>query len=158
MRRRIIYLTGPNCWLICDSATPSVPAAVQQQWQVEPGVSVRSLDRGYRLSKSGASLTITWLGREPRMRYVRAIEGRHAGWVGVKWKAQKAGALVTAESSEDCPQLVALISPTADFSLGIVSSKVTARGLVSAELVRGNTLWRITSGPDGVSAHEVSSR
>lgn len=155
MRRRVIYLTGPNCWLICDRAIPSVPTPMLQQWQVEPGVSVRSLDRGYRLSKSGASLTITWLGREPRMRYVKAVEGRHAGWVGVKWKAQKAGALVTAESSEDSPQLVALIAPSADNPLGLVSSKVTARGLVTAELVRGSQLWRVTCGPDGVSVDEL---
>lgn len=156
MRRRVIYLAGPDCWLIWDTATPTEPAPLLQQWQVEPGVTVRSLDRGYKLLKSGKSLTMTWLGREPRMRYVKAVEGQHAGWVGVKWKVREAGSLVIAESKDNvAPQLLTLIAPSGASPLGVVSSKLTTTGKVTAELSRGVRSWRVVADADGVSALEA---
>lgn len=156
MRRRVIYLAGPDCWLIWDTATPSEPAPLLQQWQVEPGVTVRSLDRGYKLLKSGKSLTMTWLGREPRMRYVKAVEGQHAGWVGVKWKVREAGSLLIAESKESAsPQLLTLIAPSGASPLGVVSSKLTTTGKVTAELSRGVKSWRVVADADGVTALEA---
>lgn len=156
MRRRVIYLAGPGCWLIWDTATPAEPVPVLQQWQVEPGVAVRSLDRGYKLLKSGKSLTMTWLGREPRMRYVKAVEGRHAGWVGMKWKARKAGALVTAESQDTASsQLLTLIAPSGESPLGIVSSKLTERSTLTAELSRGAQTWRVGADLEAVTVLEV---
>lgn len=156
MRRRVIYLAGPDCWLIWDAATPTQPAPMVQQWQVEPGVIVRSLDRGYKLLKSGKSLTVTWLGQQPSMRYVKAVEGRHAGWVGVKWKTLEAGALLIAESRDTpSPQLLALIAPSGQSPLGVVSSKLTTTGKVTAELTRGARTWRVVADSDGVTALEA---
>jgi len=156
MRRRVIYLAGPDCWLIWDTATPVEPTPVLQQWQVEPGVNVRSLDRGYKLLKSGKSLTMTWLGKEPGLRYAKAVEGRHAGWVGVKWKTLQAGSLLTAESRDTAsPQLVTLIAPSGESPLGVVSSKVAGTGSITAELSRGMKSWRVVADSDGVSALEM---
>ena len=155
MRRSVIYLAGPDCWLIWDTATPAQPAPIVQQWQVEPGVIVRSLDRGYKLLKSGKSLTVTWLGRDPSMRYVKAVEGQHAGWVGVKWKTLETGSLLMAESRDtSSPQLLTLIAPSGQSPLGVVSSKLTT-GKAVVELTRGARTWRVVADSDGVAAIEA---
>lgn len=155
MRRRFIYLAAPDCWLIWDTALPAAPTSLLQQWQVEPGVTVRSHDRGYKLLKSGRSLSITWLGRDPLMRFAKAVEGQHAGWIGVKWKVREPGSVVTAESRDKLsPQLLALIAPSGESPLGVVTSKLTG-GKVTAELMRGGTSWSVAADSGGVTILEA---
>lgn len=64
--RRVVYLPGPDCWIVVDSSTSLDPVPLTQHWHVEPGVETRFRDRGFRLRREEAVLNMTWLGRGGR--------------------------------------------------------------------------------------------
>lgn len=146
--RRVVYLPGPDCWIVMDSATSPARVPLVQHWHLEPGTVSRFVDRGFRLTRDGAALGMTWLGRKPnKLRRHTAEEGDLRGWIGTKWKTLAAGALLTATvPAAESSRLVTLISPNSTRPLGVVDSLVQADGAVSAVLVRGGRLWNVSVG------------
>lgn len=147
--RRVVYLPGPDCWIVVDSSTSPAPAPLVQHWHLEPGTTTRFRDRGFRLTREGASLGMTWLGRTPAiLRRKFAEDGDMRGWIGTAWKELSAGTLLTAATRDsESNRLVTLISPNSPQPLGVVESLVQLDGTVSAVLNRGGRPWRVHIGP-----------
>ncbi|WP_193119409.1 heparinase II/III domain-containing protein [Brachybacterium tyrofermentans] len=143
VRRRIIYLPGPDCWIVFDSANRAAGRAIRQHWHVEPDLRVRMLDNGYRLAGRGTELLMYWLGRGTTLRKEVADETSLAGWIGTKWKTMQPSTRLVAESSLQRPRLVTLIAPRRSTALGIVSSYVTSAGDLSVTMVRGQKQWLV---------------
>lgn len=140
--RRVIYLRDPDCWIVYDSVDAAEFVALAQNWQVEPGLTVRYSDHGFRLTDKGRSLTMTWLGAGATLERKTAVDGEHTGWVGTKWKSLEAGTRLVASSGRR-NRLVTLIAPHHPTPLGIVDSHVTVAGNLSLNLTRGSSHWRI---------------
>lgn len=147
--RRVVYLPGPDCWIVVDSSTVPTPVQLVQHWHLEPGTVSRFRDRGFHLKRGGDSMSMTWLGRaHTTLGRQSAEDGKMAGWIGTAWKEVTASDLLTARSSASrSSRLVTLISPNSPKPLGIVESLVQMDGAVSATLVRGGRSWvvRISS-------------
>ncbi|HEX7352477.1 heparinase II/III domain-containing protein [Brachybacterium sp.] len=154
VRRRIIYLPGPDCWIVIDSADPAVGQQIRQHWHVEPDLQVRMLDNGYRLVGQTSELLMYWLGRGSTLRRDVAAESSLDGWIGTKWKTMRPSTRLVAESSLQRPRLVTLIAPRRSVPLGIVSSYVTSIGDVSVTVVRGQDEWRIRTFGDGLTVRQ----
>lgn len=148
--RRVIYLREPDFWLVIDNATGDTDLKLAQNWQVESGVRVRYLDRGFRLANRSTSLTMTWLGTGARLKRQEAAEVDLTAWIGTRWKTLEAGVRIASESI-GTNRLVTLIAPHYPTPLGIVDSRVTLGGEVSAEVVRGGKQWKLRVKPDSVS-------
>ncbi|MBP2409041.1 heparinase II/III domain-containing protein [Brachybacterium fresconis] len=151
VRRRVVYLPGPDCWIVSDSAESNSKMPIVQHWQVEPGIKVRFRDRAFRLFGPKTSLTMTWLGSGAKLRAIEAADERVDAWVGVKWKTLKPGVRLTAESNSSASRLTTLIAPNAPQPLGIIDSRVTMTGDLALDLSRGESVWKIRSTRDGVS-------
>lgn len=147
--RRVVYLPGADCWIVVDSSTSPVKVPLVQHWHLEPGTVSRFRDRGFRLTRGGAALGMTWLGRTPsNLRRRIAEDGDMRGWIGTAWKTLTAGTLLTATApAAESSRLVTLISPNEPQPLGVVESLVQADGSVSAVLVRGVRSWSVRIGP-----------
>lgn len=155
VRRRVVYLTGPDCWVICDSAKPASTTPIVQHWQVEPGIKARFRDRAFRLFSPKASMTMTWLGSGAKLSAHQAVADSEAAWVGTKWKTLKPGTRIVAESTSSARRLTTLIAPNTPTPLGIVDSRVTLAGDLSMELTRGSEGWRVRVDSAGVSVVAV---
>ncbi|MFK5689617.1 heparinase II/III family protein [Ornithinimicrobium sp. LYQ92] len=143
VRRRVIYLTGPDAWLVIDTADPAAGAPIRQHWHVELDTKVRVLDNGYRLAGARAQFTMYWLGRGTALSHRLADDRSHDAWIGTRWKTMQPSARITAESRARSPRLVTLLVPQAGNPLGVVSSHVATTGTTSLDLVRGGARWRI---------------
>ncbi|MGP5086286.1 heparinase II/III domain-containing protein [Brachybacterium tyrofermentans] len=152
--RRIIYLTGPECWIVCDWADASIKLPIVQHWQVEPGIKARFRDRAFRLFNATSSMTMTWLGSGAKLSAKAANDDSQVAWVGTKWKTLKAGTRLVAESNTSARRLTTLIAPNSPKPLAIVDSRVTLAGDLSIELSRGGREWRVRADSEGVSVLE----
>lgn len=153
LTRRVIFLPGPECWIVWDEATDPMP--IQQSWLVDVGVVARRHDRGFELRSGDRSVLMTWLGQTPAFRTHRAKEGDLHGWIATKWKAMRAGTLITATSQKSRMRSVALIGPSAPQEIALVSSYVTSAGLLAATVMRGPRLWSITVDGESITVDEV---
>lgn len=153
--RRVIYLTGPDCWVVCDWADPAIKSPIVQHWQVEPGIKARFRDRAFRLYNAKASMTMTWLGGGAKLSAKEAENGSDVAWIGTKWKTLKAGTRLVAESSSTARRLTTLIAPNTPKPVGIVDSRVTMAGDLAIELSRGGRGWRVRADAEGVSVVDV---
>lgn len=154
VRRRIIYLPSPDCWIVFDSANRSAGRAIRQHWHVEPDLRVRMLDNGYRLAGRDTELLMYWLGRGTTLRKEVANDSSLAGWIGTKWKTMQPSTRLVAESSLQRPRLVTLITPRRSTPLGIVSSYVTSVGDLSVTMVRGQNQWLVQILSDELTVRE----
>lgn len=152
--RRVIFLTGPDCWIVWDT-TDSQEHPLIHQWHTEPGLSAQRHDRGFRLRSGSTTLHLSWLGRPPTLRRRKAAENDYRGWIGTRWKTLEPGSLITAEATQDSHGLALLIAPSHDTPLGIVDSYVTLKGALTATLTRGRTTWSLRI-EDEVSIQEVT--
>jgi hypothetical protein len=149
VRRRVIYLPGPDCWIIVDSSGQAGNRPIRQHWHVEPGARVRVLDNGYRIVGQESELFMYWLGRGTTLRREEADGSSLAAWIGTKWKNMEPSTRIVAESTPRAARVVTLVAIARDAPLGIVSSYVTTSGELSLNLTRGRELWRVrTSGTD----------
>lgn len=156
LTRRVIYLPGPDCWIVVDSSQSPDPVVLAQHWHLEPGVGSQFRDRGFRLSRNGQTLDISWLGRTPALRRNPAVDGKLTGWVSTRWKTLVPGAqLVASTTASATNKLVTLISPRARQPLGVVDSLVRKDGSVSVALVRGGKIWNILADDTGTSVNET---
>lgn len=143
LRRRVIYLAGPDCWIIRDTADGDTGSLLRQHWQADLGLRCRRHDRGFTLQDKDRSMSLTWLGGTPRLSRHEAQDGDLRGWVGTRWKTLKPGTLLTAERQNPDRGLTVLIAPNAGTPLGIVDSYVTTSGTVTATLCRGGDAWKV---------------
>lgn len=148
VRRRVIYLRGPDCWLVQDIANSASGVPLVQHWHADVGVAVRRHDRGFLLRADEGSVHLTWLGSAPR--FVRRPAADHdlRGWIGTRWKTLKPGTLITAQATQPERGLAVLIAPAAGAPLGIVSSYVTTKNVLTATLVRGGKTWAVHMGDE----------
>lgn len=150
LRRRVVYLVGPDCWIIRDAAEGDTGSALRQHWQVDIGLRCRRHDRGFTIQDKRRSMALTWLGGAPRLSRHEAVDGDPRGWIGTRWKTLKPGTLLTAETRTPSRGLTVLIAPNIGAPLGIVDSYVTTAGAVTATVCRGDRAWtiRIEDGQD----------
>lgn len=153
VRRRVTYLTGPDCWIVWDTTTADT-ATLAQRWHVDIGITCTRHDRGFELRDGNRSLNMTWLGATPRLQRHEAAEGDLQGWIGTRWKTLKPGTLITAEANGKRGRLVTLIAPSAPRELGVVRSYVTTTGVLDAVLMRGPRVWRVRIDGDTVNVVE----
>lgn len=154
LSRRVIYLTSPDCWIVWDQAETDAPVVMRQHWHVDIDVTVARHDRGFELRDGKRSLNMIWLGAMPRLARYRAVDGDHRAWVGTRWKTQKPGTLITAESPARASTVVTLIAPSAPQELGVVRSYLTSTGVLDAVLMRGPRVWRVRIDEDTVNVNE----
>lgn len=154
--RRVVYLPGPDGWIVVDSSTSPDPVTLKQHWHVDPGVSTRFRDRGFRLTCDGTVLNMTWLGRAPNLHRQIAEEGTMRGWVGTGWKTLTPGAQLVASTRATVKnRLVTLISPNSPHPLGVVESLVQGNGEVSVTLARAGKTWSVRLG--AATTHVIAS-
>lgn len=154
LSRRVIYLTGLDCWIVWDQAKSDSPVVVRQKWHVDIDVTASRHDRGFELRDGKRSLNMVWLGILPRLARHRAVDGDHRAWIGTRWKTQGPGTLITAESPARSSTLLTLICPSAPQELGVVRSYLTTTGVLEAVLMRGPRLWRVRIHEDIVDVVE----
>lgn len=156
IRRRALYFTEPDCWIVWDHTPSTTAAPLEQAWHVDHGISVTRHDRGYELRDGTRFLTMSWLGTLPQLRLHRATEGDLRGWVGTRWKTLLPGSRITAQASPHIHRNVVLIAPQGDFPLGIVRSYITTAGTLEAAVNRGADTWRVTVKPGAARAVKFS--
>lgn len=157
LERRVIYLRGPDCWLVWDRAErlDGGELVLEQHWQTDVGVNVRIRDRGFRLNDSHRALTMTWLGQDHHLSHHRAVKGEDlTGFVGTEWKTLEPASRITATANGTSPQLVALIGAHSPTPLGLMDSFVMQNGAMILSPVRGDAWWSINIGEDSVKVHE----
>ena len=147
VRRRVLYLTGPDCWIVWDHTPLTDTVPLEQTWHVDHGVTVTRHDRGYELRDGTRSLTMSWLGALPQLRLHKATAGDLRGWVGTRWKTLLPGARITSQALQ---RNVVLLAPSGDHPLGMVRSYITTKGVLSANVTRGTTTWQVTICPESV--------
>lgn len=152
-RRRVVYLVGPDCWIVWDEAAK--PAKLVQHWHVDIGVTAPRYDRGFELRNEGQSVTMAWLGQLPRLGRHLAQKSGLRGWIGTKWKTLEPGTLITAESSASQGRSVVLIAPSSPYELAVVRSYVTTEGVLTAALMRGPRLWELRVDSAGVNISQL---
>lgn len=144
LERRVLYLRDPDCWIVWDSVRADAEVTLAQHWQADVGVKARYRERGFRLSDSGRSLQMTWLGGAPRLRRHDAFDDDLTGWIGTRWKTLEPATRLTAKTTGEAAQLITLIGAHAPVALGVVDSYVTRSGVLTVGLVRGNDWWSFT--------------
>lgn len=153
MRRRVLYLTGPDCWIVWDEA--SDPTPIEQNWIVDIGVLSRRHDRGFELRSDDQTMNMTWLGTVPALSRHVAKEGDPHAWIATKWKTLEAATLLTAVSSRNRKRSVVLIAPSAPQELAVIRSYVSTSGQLSAMLMRGPRVWSVQIEGEDVTITEV---
>lgn len=153
--RRVVYLTGPDCWIVWDT-TDSQEHRLIHQWHTEPGLSAQRNDRGFRLRSGDSALHMSWLGPTPVLRRREAAESDLRGWIGTKWKTLQPGTLITAEAKPQSRGLALLIAPSHGVPLGIVDSHLTLKGALTTTVTRGGSNWAVRI-DDEVSVSEVTA-
>lgn len=153
MRRRVLYLSGPDCWIIWDEV--SEPMTIKQNWLLDIGVTPRRHDRGFELGAKQQSVNMVWLGAVPRLSRHVPTEGDHRGWIATKWKTLEAGTLITAESTPNRNRSVVLVAPSTPRELAVVRSYVTLSGQLTAVLMRGPRVWDLRIDGDHVEIDEL---
>lgn len=157
LRRRVTYLTEPDCWIVWDTADTPERTSMTQRWHLDLGVAARRDDRGFQLYDRDRSMTMAWLGQLPRLRRTTAIEGDMQGWIGTRWKTLKPSTLLTAETPpRSSHRLVTLIAPSAPREFGVVRSYVDTSQTLSATVTRGPRLWTVKMSPATVEVKEVA--
>lgn len=153
LRRRALYLTGPDCWIIWDEADRPTP--VLQNWHVDLGVTARRHDRGFELRDSKQSVTMTWLGALPKLTRHIAQDGDLRGWISTRWKTLEPGTLLTALTSSR-PRAVVVIAPSRPQEFAVVRSYIAVSGAMSAQLMRGPRVWDLKIEGENVAISEVT--
>ena len=152
LHRRVLYLVGPDCWIVWDTADGDTGPSLRQHWHVDTGLTARWHDRGFTMRDKGRSLSLSWLGASPKLQRHSAQESHLRGWIGTRWKTLAPGTLITAETHTPARGLALLIAPSTDQPLGIVESYVTTKGVLAVRLTRGERAWSVrvdsTSGVD----------
>jgi len=143
MKRRVTYVTEADCWVVSDRAGGVKNYRISQRWHIEPGVSTRRVDRGFRLAIGKKRFWMTWLGQGTKLSRVHAEESSLDAWIGTKWRPLTPGNRIVVESSAARPHIVGLFSAEGTMPLGIVDSRVTAAGRIELHIVRGDRQWRI---------------
>jgi len=154
MRRRVLYLTGPDCWIIWDEA--SEPARIQQNWIIDIGLRMRRHDRGFELLSGEQTMSMTWLGNVPAFSRHVAKEGDPHGWIATKWKTMEPASTLSAQSSPNRRRNVVLIAPSAPQELAVTRSYITTAGQLSMVLSRGPRVWDIAVDGADVVVTEVT--
>lgn len=142
--RRIIYLTGPDCWIVWDSVDSGPSAQLHQHWQVDTGVAVEVVPPGFRLSADQRSLTLAALNPAVETSQHVAIDQSLVGWIGTRWKTLKASARLRFSAKGERSQIVTLIAPTSRQSLRASAYSELRDGGITVELSRENMRWRVT--------------
>lgn len=153
LRRRVLYLPGPDCWIVWDESSEAMP--IRQNWHVDLGVTSRRHDRGFELRSRDQSMTMTWLGALPTLARHTAVDGDLRGWIATKWKTLEPATLITAESALNRIRNVVLIAPSAPQEFSVVRSYITVKGLLSAVLMRGPKVWELQVDGADVQIFEV---
>lgn len=144
LRRRVIYLTQLDCWIVQDTNDGDAAYNLKQSWHINVGIRVSRHDRGFMLRDGNANMLMTWLGPPPELKMHRAGEDDLRGWIGTKWKTLEPGRLVTAQGPSSTRGLVLLLSPASKGDhIGIVSSYVTTAGVIDMVLTRGTGTWSV---------------
>lgn len=145
LRRRVIYLKQPNCWIIQDTNAGDATGSIMQTWHVDAGLVINRHDRGFILRRGDARLVMSWLGRTPHLRLHRAVDDDMRGWIGTKWKTLEPGAVVSAETPAASRGLVGVLAPSRGAKrLGISQSYIATSGVVQVVLVRSGSAWSVT--------------
>ncbi len=141
MRRRILYLTGPDCWIVWDEV--SEPSRIEQNWIVDIAVRMRRHDRGFELLAEGQSMMMIWLGNVPAFSRHVAKEGDPHGWIATKWKTLEPATALTARTSHNRQRCVVLIAPSAPQELAVARSYITTAGRLTMVVTRGSRVWEV---------------
>lgn len=142
--RRVLYLVGPDCWIVADRADTGQAVQICQNWHVEPGASLRVRDNGFRLDAGSHNFNMYWLGRNVDLSVKRAGEGSHDAWIGTKWKTLEPSIKVTAKSRNNQPHIVTLLAPSSSVPLSIVESRLSIDDNLFLYVARGNLRWELT--------------
>lgn len=153
VRRRVVYLAGPECWIIQDEAAHA--SKLMQNWHVDTGITAARHERGFELRSGDNSVSMTWLGQLPRLSRHSALDGDLRGWIGTKWKTLEPGTLIQAESGSGLRPLVLLVAPSAPQEIAIVRSYINTKGDMSAVLMRGPRIWDLRVSASHVSIREL---
>lgn len=154
LTRRVLYFPDPDFWIVWDASSASTP--LMQNWQVDAGLKAGRHDRGFELTSEDSSMTMTWLGRMPKLRRHAAEEGDLRGWICTGWRKTEPGTLITAESSAAQPRSAVMIAPSRPHEFGVVRSYFSVAGTISATVMRGPRLWNVRIDGDKVSINELS--
>lgn len=156
LRRRVIYLTQANCWIVHDVNEGEASQDIRQSWLVDVGISSNRHDRGFLLRRGSSRFVMSWLGELPRFKLHRAVDSDLKGWIGTKWKTLEPGSLITAEAPATGRGLVTLLAPTEEnLSIGIVHSYVTTSGVIHVVLVRGDKTWLVRVEANKINVDEL---
>lgn len=153
MRRRVLYLTGPDCWIVWDEV--SEPRAIRQNWLLDVGVVPRRHDRGFDLGSGSQRMNMVWLGAVPTLSRHVTTEGDLRGWIATTWKTLEPGTLITAQSTPNRNRCVVLIAPSAPQELGVVRCYITLSGQLTAVLMRGPRVWELKVEGNDVAITEL---
>lgn len=153
LRRRVLYLPGPDCWIVWDESSKPLP--ILQNWHADLGVTVRRHDRGFELKSRDQSMTMTWIGQLPTLARHVASDGDLRGWIATKWKTLEPGTLITAESARNRGRNVVIIAPSAPKEFSLVRSYITVKGVLSAVLMRGPKVWELQVDGGTVTLTEI---
>lgn len=151
LQRRVIYLVGPDCWLIADSVESENSEQVEHNWFVEPDTTVRHLDTGFRLDGHDGSFAMHWLGQGTQLSLKRASENSLEGWIGMRWKTLVPGAKIAARSRPGVPHLVGLFGSHRSVPLSVVESHVAMNGHIRIYIGRGDSYWHIDVGTTAIT-------
>lgn len=149
LRRRVLYLPGPDCCIVWDESSRPMP--IRQSWHVDLGVSATRHDRGFELRSLDRTLTMVWLGQVPSLSRQIAEKGDLSGWIATKWKTLEPATLLTAESGRNRSRNIVIIAPSTPREFSVVRSYVTVGGLLTATLMRGPNVWMLQVDGENVS-------
>lgn len=149
LQRRIIYFTGPDCWIVIDTTDSDSP--LQHVWHLEPSVTSQMNDYGYRLTAGKKSFNVQWIGRNVKFTRTKADEESFRGWIGTAWKTMTPSERLVATSTNGRKQIVTLLSPNHPHPLAVIDSRVSGAGDTRLRLARGLESWRIDIGENATS-------
>lgn len=154
VKRRVIYLAEPECWIVQDEAEQT--SSIVQHWHVDVGITAARYERGFDLRSGNTSVSMTWLGRLPKLSRHVAHGDDLRGWIGTNWKTLEPGTLIRAESGTGLRPLVVLIAPSSPQEIAIVRSYINTKGDIAATLMRGPRVWELRLSASHVSISEIN--
>lgn len=141
--RRVFYVVEAECWIISDYVQSGERLQISQTWMIEPGVTPRVRDNGFRLDGRGKTFGMYWLGRNVNLALKRAEERSHEAWVGTKWKMLQPGSKLKATSRGSQGQLVTLMGLNSPEPLSVIESRLSSSGNILLYIARGERKWQI---------------
>lgn len=146
-RRRVVYLSQINTWVVWDRVSAAAPEEIRQQWLIDVDITAESRSKDTVILNDGNErLYMYWLGDVPDLDIVSGDtkSSSKRGLIGIGWKKMRSGTSIHADFHTDEMETFTVISdyPQSGQSIDFETKKA----MTSAEILinRGNRTYRLS--------------